>query len=178
MTILAIDPSLTSLGYAYEGSKRIEVGCVRPKDKGLQRLCRLRDEVRTLLDTHQPTLVAYEGYAMGIRGGGRVFDLGELGGVLKMEIYGRGIPILLVPPSNLKLFVTGHGGTKGKDAMMQVLAKHRGRLFSRDDEADAYGLVLVGRSWLYPSTRPRDRRHHERRALRGCEIVGQPLHVD
>lgn len=171
MRIVGIDPSLTSLGYAYQDDTGdIEVGVVAPKVKGFPRLDLLCGHVQNVLDQVQPDLVVYEGYAMGIRGG-RVFDLGELGGILKMEMYYRDIPILVVPPSNLKMFVTGSGGTKGKDAMMRTLAKHRGRLFNTDDEADAYGLVLMGRAWLCPRTRPRARDHYANRALRGCELI-------
>lgn len=174
MNLLAIDPSLTSLGYAYTTAEApAVVGTVRPeKLRGMPRLYDLRYHVSKLLDEVQPALVVYEGYAMGVRGGGRVFDLGELGGVLKLEIYARGIPVLLVPPSCLKLFVTGQGKTDGKDEMMRTLARHRGQLFQRSDEADAYGLLLMGRAWLLPRTRPRDRRHHANRALLGCKIGG------
>lgn len=172
MKIVGIDPSLTSLGWAYQDNEDfIEVGVERCKYKGFQRLDFLRERVTQVLDAVSPELVVYEGYAMGIRGG-RVFDLGELGGLLKMEMYYRNIPILLVPPSNLKMFVTGNGGTKGKDAMMQTLAKHRGRLFDTDDEADAYGLVLMGRAWLNPRLRPRARGHYANKALRGCQKLG------
>lgn len=174
MKIVGIDPSLTSLGFAYQTGEDETIfgGAVQPKKlRGLHRLHILRFEVNALLDHVRPELVVYEGYAMGIRGGGRVFDLGELGGVLKMEMYYRRIPTLVVPPSNLKMFVTGHGGAKGKDEMMRALAKHRGRLFETDDEADAYGLVLMGRAWLNPKTRPRARDHYANRALRGCELI-------
>ena len=174
MNIVGIDPSLTSLGFAHQTDEdeTIHGGVVKPKMKGFQRLDFLRSQVLDVLDKIRPELVVYEGYAMGIRGGGRVFDLGELGGVLKMEMHYRRIPILVVPPSNLKMFVTGYGGAKGKDEMMRTLAKHKGRLFKTDDEADAYGLVLMGRAWLNPRSRPRAREHHANRALRGCQIVG------
>lgn len=171
MKIVGIDPSLTSLGWAYQDEDSIiEVGVERSKSRGFERLDFLRHRVAQVLDAVTPELVVYEGYAMGIRGG-RVFDLGELGGILKMEMYYRDIPILVVPPSNLKMFVTGNGGAKGKDAMMRTLAKHRGRLFNTDDEADAYGLVLMGRAWLNPRIRPRVRSHYANRALAGCRIV-------
>lgn len=173
MRILGIDPSLTSTGFAYltPAHESIQVGTASTKLRGYERLDYLRSRVTKLLEHVKPELVVYEGYAMGIRGG-RVFDLGELGGILKMEMYDRSIPVLLVPPSNLKQFVTGNGGAKGKELMMTTLARHRGRLFAKDDEADAYGLVLMGRAWKNPRLRPRAREHHANRALRGCQIVG------
>lgn len=173
MTILAIDPSLTSLGFAYTTGDTFAVGTFKPKKiTGLDRLCFLRDEVTKLFDTVEPTLVVYEGYAMG-KFVGRMFDRAELGGTLKMTAYDRGIPLLVVPPTSLKLFVTGNGGSKGKEEVMRVLSKHRGRLFTIDDEADAYGLALMGRAWGSARHRPRDRSHYANRALRGCELVAK-----
>lgn len=172
MRILGIDPSLTSLGYAYTDEGTISCGTVKPKTRGLERLLQLREEVTELFDRVTPTLVAYEGYAMG-QFGGRMFDRAELGGVLKMLAYDRDVPILVVPPTSLKLFVTGKGNSKGKEEVMKVLAKHRGRLFKGDDEADAYGLTLMGMAWTSARHRPRERSHYVHRALRGCELVAK-----
>lgn len=173
MRILAIDPSLTSLGFAHTSGDTIEVGTLKPKKiTGLDRLCYLRDGVTELFNQVEPTLVVYEGYAMG-KFVGRMFDRAELGGALKMTAYDRSIPLLLVPPTSLKLFVTGNGASKGKEEVMRVLSKHRGRLFTVDDEADAYGLALMGRAWGSARHRPRDRAHHANRALRGCELVAK-----
>ena len=175
MSILGIDPSLTATGFSYRSDgDRAVTGRIVPKDlRGQHRLSFVRERFAALLDKVAPTLVVYEGYAMNTKFG-RLGDLGELGGVLKMEMYDTGIPHLLVPPSNLKLFVTGHGGGRGKEGkelMMRTLAKHRRRLFTSNDEADAYGLMLMGEAWVNPRSRPRDRRHHANRALQGSEFI-------
>ena len=67
----------------------------------------------------------------------RAFDLGELGGVLKLLVFEYRIPLLLVPPTCLKLYATGKGNAD-KGQVMVAMAKIRKRLFSCDDEADAY----------------------------------------
>lgn len=171
MRILGIDPSLTSLGYAHTTiSGGAVVGSVRPKKvTGLVRLAYIRDQVQALLETVEPMLVAYEGYAMG-RFVGRSFDRAELGGVLKAMCFDRKIRILLVPPTCLKLFATGKGNAD-KDAVRVAMAKHRGSFFSSDDEADAYGLLLMGLAFCDSRQRPRDPRHYKHSALRGCELV-------
>lgn len=171
MKIVAIDPSLTSLGYAHTtASGVVSVGTVRPKKlKGAQRLAFLRDEVEAILDRVKPDLVPFEGYAMGARGN-NMFSIGEMGGVLKLALFERKIPVLLVPPSCLKLFVTGKGNAD-KDQIMVVMAKHRGRLFASDDEADAYALLQMGVAYSDARQRPRDPRHFKCAALRGCELV-------
>lgn len=167
--ILGLDPSLTSLGYAYGTPKAATVGTIIPKKvKGLQRLAYIRDEITDILDTEQPELVAYEDYSMGSRG--KTFHIGELGGVLKLALYERNIPILLVPPSSLKLFATGKGNAD-KDQVRVAMAKHRGWLFNSDDEADAYALLQMGLAYSDARQRPRDPRHFRHTALRGCMLV-------
>jgi crossover junction endodeoxyribonuclease RuvC len=172
MRILGIDPSLTSLGYAYTVDGEATVGRVVPKNiVGMPRLALLRDTVRDILDTSKPTLIAYEGYSMG-KFIGRAADLGELGGTLKLMIYERNIPILLVPPASLKMFATGKGNCD-KSAVMTKMSAERGWLFTSDDEADAYALLLMGLAYSDRRHLPRDPRHFRHAALRGCsKIVG------
>lgn len=173
MSVLGIDPSLTSLGFAYGDGGKAFTGRVRPKDlRGPQRLAYIRDAVAGVVDYAEPLIVAYEGYSMGSprAGGGRLADLGELGGVLKLHLFERNIRLLLVPPSNLKLFATGKGNAD-KGAVRTAMSKEAGRLLASDDEADAYALYLMGLAYVFPRYRPRDHRHHRRRALQGCEIV-------
>lgn len=173
ISVLGIDPSLTSLGYAYSSDDKSIVGTVRPKRlQGAARLKYILEEVREVVSASEPALIAYEGYAMGrFAGGGRLADLGELGGVLKLLAYESNIPLLIVPPSCLKLFATGKGNAD-KDAVMVAMAKHRGRLFSSNDEADAYALYLMGLAYSDRRQRPRDPRHYKHAALRSCKFIG------
>jgi len=54
---------------------------------------------------------AIEGYAMGIRGG-RSFNIGENGGILKSHMYDWGVELNDYTPSEIKKFATGKGGAK------------------------------------------------------------------
>ena len=171
MNILAIDPSLTSTGYAYQiGNGPVVVGTIRPKKMvGVERLAYLREEVNTLISLVGPSLITYEGYAMS-RFANRAFDLGELGGVLKLLVFGYRIPLLLVPPTCLKLYATGKGNAD-KGQVMIAMAKIRKRLFSCDDEADAFALLQLGLSFSSSRQRIRDPRHFTNVAIRGCQLV-------
>lgn len=169
MRVVAIDPSLTSLGFAYKVGDRETVGRVQPKRiTGMERLGYIRGYIEGLLEDCLPDLVVYEDYSMGSKG--KTFHIGELGGVLKLAIYERKIPILLVPPSSLKLFATGKGNAD-KDQVKVAMAKVRGRLFESDDEADAYALLQLGIAYSDRRQMPRDRRHYKHTALSGCELV-------
>lgn len=170
MLVLGIDPSLTSTGYAIGDGRMVTTGTIKPKKlTGPERLLFIQAAIENMLDERDISLVAYEGYAMG-RFAGRSFDLGELGGVLKTTIYRRKIPLLLVPPTSLKLFATGKGNAD-KDQVKVAMSQDRGQLFTSDDEADAYALYRMGVAACDPRQRPRDRRHYRHAALRGCELV-------
>lgn len=124
-----------------------------PTDKlrGMQRLHYVETEIRQLLEHVRPTLVVYESYALGVNKG-MVFDIAELGGVIKKLIWEQGIPIMLVSPSSLKQAVYGSGGfgrgtksKKDKAALVTgALRTRHGLLVASDDEADAVGLMLMG----------------------------------
>lgn len=170
MKVVGLDPSLTSFGYAVvEDDTNGPSGALRPKMKGTHRLEFIRDTIMALLARQEPDLVVYEGYAMGSRVG-NLFHIGELGGVMRLALYEAGHKVLLVPPTSLKLFVTGNGSAKGKDIIMRTLEKQHGCKFRTSDEADAYGLAILGLSWADPRRRPRNRSHFVHRALRGCEM--------
>lgn len=171
--IVGIDPSLNSLGFAHRVNDQVLAFCIgSSKLRGLQRIKFLRDAVSEALDQYTPTMVAFEGYALGFRGkSNTIFDLGELGGVLKLLILERGIDILLVPPTSLKLFATGKGNAD-KDQVSVSVKALLGVSFPTSDQYDAAGLLAMGE--LYYSSR-RLRRGgilpHRKKALESCAVV-------
>lgn len=171
--VIGMDPSLTSFGVAYKVGDRYMANALRPKDlRGYERLAFLEEAVEAVVDKYQPSLVAYEDYAMG--GVGRVFHIGELGGVIKMLLLRRGIDILCVPPTSLKLFTTGKGGGKSAESKQRVavaVQEATGQTFKNSDEYDATALLLLGESYLNARLLPRNRKHYKRKALAGCSFV-------
>lgn len=134
--IVALDLSLTSTGWAcVEG-----VGTFTTKERGLQRLQRLREQILTLAG---PTtdVAAIEGYAFGRPNG--MAALGELGGVVRLALYEHDITIVDVPPASLKKYATGKGNAN-KELMLVEAVRRLGYAGSNNDEADAL--------WLYTMT--------------------------
>ncbi len=148
MPVLGFDPSLTSSGFAYQDPETWEVtsGLIKPPTRGVERLEFIRNELRTLCDLCNPSMIVYEGYSMGSHTG-RAFDIGELGGVLKMFAFGNGYPVLLVPPTVLKKFVTGKGNASKEEVILK-LYKRFGYEAPQNDEADAIGLYLFGEAYM------------------------------
>ncbi len=81
---------------------------------------------------------------MGFRKGtGRLAHLGEVGGILKLAIWERGIDVMIVPSATLKSVVAG-GGRADKAAVIKSLNGTYGYQVEQEDEADALGLMLIG----------------------------------
>ena len=171
VSVVGIDPSLRSTGVAfYNGEGVIQLRRIVPEGmRGTRRLAYIADAISGILDKAGPVdLVAYEGYAMGYRSGmHKAFDLGELGGVLKLLAYSKGCDVLLVPPTSLKKFATGNGAAKKRDIRDAIISTW-GITINQDDKADAYVLLQMGRTYLQ---RKRRLCPQKRAAMRGCTII-------
>lgn len=88
---------------------------------------------------------AFEDYAFAAKG--RVFSIGELGGLMKYLFFVRNIPYRLYSPQSIKKFVTGSGGADKIQMVMRVM-KRWGHDFTKYDEhssdlADAFGTAKL-----------------------------------
>lgn len=172
--VMGLDPSLVSSGYAYQkaGGGFVTGRLLSKKLRGPERLSWINKAVdATMYEASVAVggdgvdLVVYEDYAMGAKG--KTFHIGELGGVLKMACWRKGIDMLLVPPSNLKLFATGKRGGK-KEEVIATLNRQYGLSLRHDDEADALALYLMGVAWL---RRDRLRSKMKAESLAKCTFV-------
>jgi Holliday junction resolvasome RuvABC endonuclease subunit len=141
VTVAGIDSSLRNTGICVFNQGRPETSSVKPKKlRGAQRLLHIREETLKFVQAHgRPTLVAMEGYSYGSTG--RWFDLGEAGGVIKVELLVHGVPAIIVPPASLKFFATSNGGAP-KDWMIREAEKQLGIVTKDDNLADAALLAL------------------------------------
>lgn len=155
--VLGIDPSLTSTGWACRMDGTVHRGTITCGElTGPRRLDYIANRVADLIAKYDPDLIAYEDYAMGKSGSmSRVFDIGELGGVLKRTVWLASIDLMLVSPTALKKAITGKGNpgwSRGKKAtlkqkkqpMVDALLQDFGVEVYQYDEADAIGLMLLG----------------------------------
>lgn len=115
------------------------------KKRGAGRLLSIRNQIFQEVDKHIVSLAVLEGYAYDAAG--RVFELGELGGVIKAEFYLREIPCISVPPTSLKKFATGNGSAS-KDRMIKAVAEKYGFETKNDNIADAVALAKLGEVYL------------------------------
>ena len=103
-------------------------------------------EQKFLLNYRPIVLAALEGYS--IESQNRPFDLGEVGGIVRLCLTRHKIKYLVVSPMSLKKFVTGKGNAAAdKEAMRRAVNKKWGVDFDQNDECDAYGLARVAQSF-------------------------------
>ena len=138
-----LDASLAQTGICIE--KDLFFSVCSPKGlKGVERLDYIRSEVLDIVCSYNVSFIVLEGYAMGIGGGGMPFNIGELGGVLKVAFFQARIDVVIVPPSGMKKFVLGQGKGHAKKEEIRAYIESLGYSPSNLDESDAAGLHLMG----------------------------------
>jgi len=144
MAFLGIDQSLNATGLCLigEGGDVRTVTTADPGDRrDGERLAHIRSVVDGMLLL--VTAAAVEGYSYASVG--RVFELGEVGGVIKALLAERRVPYVTVPPVLVKKFATGLAFAT-KEAMLRAAATC-GASVSNDNEADAFFLARIARAW-------------------------------
>lgn len=146
MRVIGIDPSLSSTGLVALGADGARSAAVQVKTTGVGRLLAIRDAVLAVFRQAGPAVVAMEGYNMAPRAG-RLADLGELGGILKVALWEMGYrqdhrTLLVVPPAMVKKYATGAGNADKGAVRVGVYKRWRFEP-PTDDEADAYVLARI-----------------------------------
>lgn len=143
MYFLGIDQSLRSPGVAVvDGSGQLVRVYHLPtgKRRGAERLVYIRNKLFDTILTYPSALAAIEGYSMGSQN--RPFDLGEIGGVVRVVLFDNKVPYVVVAPTSLKKFVTGNGQAS-KDSMRRAVRRKWKIDIDQNDACDAYGLARV-----------------------------------
>lgn len=141
--VLGIDPSLTSTGYAYWDTGTLMTGRITTDPlRGPNRLFYVRMKFEKLLSLVNPDLVCFEDYAFAAKGN-NMFNIGELGGVLKTHSWENGFDYVCIPPTVMKSVIALDGGAK-KDEISLALKSRFNIDIKQHDEADAAGLLLIG----------------------------------
>lgn len=143
MKFVGVDPSLTNTavcildeegGVTYAQSKSLKLS----KNAPFTRLRAITDMVLEAIPADE-VHVCYEDYSYGSTG--KVFHLGELGGVLKVALYDVVNTLTLVPPTVLKNFATLDGTSSKEDIQIKAAQECPMLLGASDDVCDAYFLA-------------------------------------
>jgi hypothetical protein len=158
--VYGLDLSLSQTGIAGVQSGRLWTASLScpPARNGVQRLDEICRSIRTFIN-HTPvdlpgasngqTLVVVEGPIyhapkIGIRG---FHERAGLWWLVARDLWARGIPFAVAPPSTVKKFATGKGNA-GKDQVFAAMLRKFPAIVQTNDEADAGAAALMGAARL------------------------------
>lgn len=157
--ILGIDPGFDRTGFGVidqRGSDAtwIAHGCIQTNSKMTfaERLQMVRDELKRLIDLHQPACAAVEQLFFS-NNAKTAINVGMARGVVVLTIADAGVPIVELTPNQVKQGVAGWGGADKKQVqeMVQRMLKLT-ETPKPDDAADALAIAIVG-GLLYKTLR-------------------------
>ncbi|MFD7016052.1 hypothetical protein [Streptomyces sp. NPDC059928] len=166
--VIGLDLSLTCTGVA--GADWTDH--IRTKLRGDARLGYLEAHVASFIKAAD--LVVMEGPSFGHAGPRFHEDLAGLRVLVRRYCWRQGIPYAVIPPSNLKLYATGHGNA-AKGEVRSAVADRYGvhtEGAARYDEADALTAAAAGLHWLGYPLAPVPERNAS--ALDGCAWPEHP----
>ena len=138
-TYVGIDQSLTCTAVATLRDGEIIVEIIKPDCRGVKRLNYIYNEFKKLLPENIRG-AAIEGYSFGSTG--NTFNLGELGGILRLALFEKSITSIQVPPPTLKKFLAGVGNAN-KNVMLKELYRQYDIDVNDDNICDAISLAIL-----------------------------------
>ena len=150
MAVLGIDPSLTGTGCVMlKGGKIIDRRLIQTKPvannviKELKRLQTIRDS----LALEGVKYAAMEGLAMSTRNSSALTQLSGLNYLIREHLYKNKIDFIVVPPTQLKKFITGKGNGP-KDVILLETYKRYGESFDDNNICDAFCLAKIAEAFF------------------------------
>ena len=144
---LGIDQSYTGFAITALNDEGYTTTVYRDQQSGILRLANIQKHLKHSLDLYNVIDVAMEGYAYGSQLSNM---LGELGGMVKLTLFEKGLYPAIVAPTMLKKYVTGKGKGISKSQMLLNTYKKWDIEFDDDNAADSYGLahLIAGKGQL------------------------------
>lgn len=140
--VLGLDLSLTSTGVCVDG----RYYAVVPRNlAGTERLDHISKAVLAEVVASRVDAVVVEGYSFASRAS-QAHSIGELGGVVKTDLWRNGTPVVVVPPTCRAKFATGKGNAS-KGEVISAVSARTGIVWSggsADDMCDAWLLEEMG----------------------------------
>lgn len=143
--VVGLDLSLTSTGLCVEG----DAITISTSVKGVERLRSIAREVMLRVMPLQGPAVCIEGYSFGSRNS-QAHAIGELGGVIRLNLWELDIPYVEIPPTCRAKFATGKGNA-AKNEVVSAISARTGIIWSgkgADDMCDAWILEEMGRCYF------------------------------
>lgn len=165
MIVVGCDFGLRKSGIVLLNDRaEIEPNLIRTNEKvkGAARLVEIETAFDSILSPYlsmdERVVVFLEGYAYGAKY--QRESLAELGGVMRRYFFLKGLDYWVVPPTELKFFVTGTGKAS-KNYMKKCTKEIWDLSFKSDDVCDAHGIARLGMGVLNPYERAKLNEDHQ-----------------
>lgn len=142
--IIGLDLSLTATGIAtMDKASKLDVHTVTTRKTGHERLNHILDTIEDRVGGYERAwdLVVVEGASYASQGSAR-WQLAELHGLVKHQLWLQSLPYVLVAPQARAKYATGRGNA-GKDEVLLAVDRRYGHLIRVGDNNSADALVLV-----------------------------------
>jgi Holliday junction resolvasome RuvABC endonuclease subunit len=146
-TYLGVDQSLRSTGIVVlddAGQILIQQAVATKQLRDVARLAAIRSAVQDALVRFRPCRAALEGYSYDSTG--KVFQLGEAGGMVKLAFWDARVPFLTVAPAQLKKYVANNHQASKELMLQRTREKWAVDFGDADDVCDAHGLAHIMRA--------------------------------
>jgi len=155
-TFVGLDLSLTSTGFCRKNGKSITIETVKTEPKNfkndLDRLTHIRDTLLRKIPADVKMICVEDFFTpsnkMQI---GSAIKLAMLGTTLRLALHEKGLPFVIIAPSQLKKFVTGKGSGE-KSMILREVYKRWGLDAKDDNQADASVLAYLAEALVNPLT--------------------------
>jgi crossover junction endodeoxyribonuclease RuvC len=149
---VGLDLSLTSTGFCLKNGSTITIDTIKTEPKNfkndLDRLIHIRNTIISKLPADVKMVCIEDFFVPSNKlqiGSG--IKLAMLGTTIRMALYERGIPFVIVSPLQLKKFVTGKG-VGDKSMILREVFKRWGINAKDDNQADASVLAYLAEALL------------------------------
>jgi crossover junction endodeoxyribonuclease RuvC len=141
--IAGVDLSLTSTGLSCGDDRTV----INSKLKETARLFEIQSYFRTWISSNDFPFCVIEGYSFASKNS-QAHKIGELGGVIRLQLHMLGVGYVEVPPTVRAKFATGKGNAS-KNEVVSAVSARTGIVWSgagADDLCDAFILEEMGRT--------------------------------
>ena len=156
LSFCGLDLSLTSTGFCMKRGTTLTIETVKTEPKNfkndLDRLIHIRDTLLRKIPVDVKMICMEDFFVPSNKSQiGSGIKLAMLGTTIRLALYERGMPFVIISPSQLKKFVTGKG--VGEKSMILREAYKRWAVNAADDnQADAAVLAYLAEALVFPLT--------------------------
>jgi len=180
---LGIDPSLSATGFCLLSNKLklIEWHILKVEPGHPQRLLEYHNHIYNYIKINKgrkdKLRIGIEGYAYGAGKGsgvGMIFNIGELGGAIKTAFQRHEFPYIVIPPTQIKKFITGNGRAEKEELEKEIRKDYgfkieHGNKKERLDLYDATSVAIIT-YYFYRRKRRDDLDTDQKRILKDLDL--------